>query len=61
MADAKCSEGSLIVSEVVSERYDSIPFGPGNYHMYDYSFFYMNIRENLAERLTSYWLANVSD
>ena len=61
VADAKCSEGSLIVSEVVSERYDSIPFGPGNYHMYDYSFFYMNIRENLEERLATYWLANVSD
>ncbi len=27
------------------------PFMRGNYHMYDYSFFYMNLRENALERI----------
>ena len=55
LADAKCSEGSLLVTEVTSERYANTPFGPGNYHMYDYSFYYMNIRENLDRRVTGFW------
>ena len=55
VADAQCSEGSLFVSEVESERFSSnMPFGPGNYHMYDYSFYYMNIRENVQDRINEY-------
>ena len=55
VADAQCSRGSLIVSPVESERFSSnMPFGPGNYHMYDYSFYYMNIRENVQERIDVY-------
>jgi len=55
VADAQCSGGSLIVSPVESERFSSnMPFGPGNYHMYDYSFYYMNIRENVQERIDVY-------
>ena len=55
LADARCNQGELLVSEVDSERYDSMPFGPGNYHMYDYSFYYMNIRENAQRRVDRYW------
>ena len=52
VADAQCSEGSLFVSAVESERFSSyMPFGPGNYHMYDYSYYYMNIRENVQKRI----------
>ena len=55
VADAQCGEGSLFVSEVESERFSSnMPFGPGNYHMYDYSFYYMNIRENVQDRINEY-------
>ena len=55
VADAQCSGGSLIVTPVESERFSSnMPFGPGNYHMYDYSFYYMNIRENVQERIDAY-------
>ena len=31
-----------------------MPFGPGNYHMYDYSFFHMNIRANAMARVSAY-------
>ena len=55
VADAQCSGGSLFVSEVESERFSSnMPFGPGNYHMYDYSFYYMNIRQNVLDRISEY-------
>ena len=33
-------------------------FGPGNYHIYDFSFFHMNIRENALARTGAY-LANL--
>ena len=29
-------------------------FGPGNYHIYDYRFYYMNIRKNLQDRINEY-------
>jgi hypothetical protein len=55
VADARCSDGSLFVSEVNSDRYtNNMPFGPGNYHMHDYSFFYMNIRKNVEERIANF-------
>lgn len=55
IADARCNQGELVVSEVDSEQYGSMPFGPGNYHMYDYGFYYMNIRENAQTRIGNYW------
>ena len=55
VADAQCSQGSLFVSKVESERFSSnMPFGPGNYHMYDYSFYYLNIRKNVQDRINEY-------
>ena len=55
VADAQCREGSLFVSKVESERFSSnMPFGPENYHMYDYSFYYMNIRKNVQDRINEY-------
>ena len=62
VADAQCSEGSLFVSEVETERFSSnMPFGPGNYHMYDYSFYYMNIRKNVQDRINEYLSRDVSE
>ncbi len=61
LADAVCSEGSLLVTEVTSERYANTPFGPGNYHMYDYSFYYMNIRENLEQRVAGFLSASIAE
>ena len=58
IADARCSQGSLLVSEVESDRYSNAPFGPGNYHVYDYSFYYLSVRLNAQQRVASYWSAN---
>ena len=58
IADARCSRGSLLVSEVESDRYSNAPFGPGNYHVYDYSFYYLSVRLNAEQRVASYWSAN---
>jgi len=37
-----------------------MPMGPGNYHIYDYNLFYMNIRRNAEERVEAY-LDRLSD
>jgi hypothetical protein len=59
IADAVCRNGSLFVSEVDSERYtNNMPFGPGNYHMHDYSFYYMDIRKNVEERIANFKAIN---
>ncbi|MDP6376993.1 MAG: DUF3089 domain-containing protein [Pseudomonadales bacterium] len=58
IADAQCKDGRLIVSEIRSPNYPSIMFGEGNYHVYDYSLFHMNIRENAQMRTQAYLSAN---
>ena len=42
------------VTEVRSDNYSSEMFGPGNYHVYDFSFFHMNIRENAKLRAAAF-------
>ncbi len=54
VADAQCVDGKLYVSEVRSENYSSRMFGPGNYHVYDFSFFHMNIRQNAEARVQAF-------
>ncbi len=54
ITDAQCIDGRLIVTEVRSDGYQNMMFGPGNYHVYDYSFFHMNIRENAMQRSLAY-------
>jgi hypothetical protein len=48
---ARCAKGFLYVS-AVKEIIDL--YGRGNYHMYDYSLFYMNIRENAIARTDAF-------
>jgi hypothetical protein len=31
-----------------------MPMGKGNYHLYDYNFFYQNIKQNVRDRLAAY-------
>ena len=57
VTDAKCTNGVLEVSEVRSENYSTQAFGEGNYHIYDFSLFHMNIRQNAEAQVDSY-LAN---
>ena len=54
VADAQCIDGALIVSEVRSERYPPTLSGEGNYHMYDYSLFHMNLRANAEARVQAF-------
>lgn len=54
VADAQCVDGLLHVTDVRSENYSSEMFGPGNYHVYDYSFFHMNIRSNVLARIQAF-------
>jgi hypothetical protein len=51
--DAKCSpEGLLWVHALRNGRY---PPNVKNYHIYDYNYFYLNIRENVKERIAAYF------
>ncbi len=54
VADAQCVDGILRIAEVRSEHYPPVMFGEGNYHVYDYSLFHMNIRENAVLRTERY-------
>lgn len=51
---AQCLNSQLLVEDINSDNFTLMPFGPGNYHMYDYSFFHMNIRANAKARVSAY-------
>jgi len=52
---AACRKGSLWISIPSSFGYS--PLG-GSYHIFDYNFFYMNIRANVADRVNAYLKAD---
>jgi len=52
IVDAQCSNGILWISKPKKRGYISLP--PRNYVLMDYNLFYMNIRENVKERIESY-------
>jgi hypothetical protein len=54
VTDAQCRNGQLLVTEVRSDQYTLTAFGPGNYHVYDYSLFHMNLSKNIQQRLSAY-------
>jgi len=54
IVDAQCVDGRLHVSEVRSDNYSGRMFGPGNYHVYDFSFFHMDIRANAERRVQAF-------
>lgn len=51
VCSAYCKEGVLRISEPAASGYSS---RSGNYHISDYSLFYMNLRENLRTRIQSF-------
>ena len=57
VADAQCQDGQLIVTDIRSPNYGARPFGKGNYHIYDYAFYYMNIRQNVRARVEAFMAA----
>ena len=55
IADAECVEdGSLAIMELRSEAFPQRMFGT-SMHVYDYSLFHMNIRENVATRIGAFF------
>ena len=59
-ADAHCRNGQLWISEIRSSHYSLMPFGRDNYHIYDYALFYLNIRENVQNRVEAFMRAKRS-
>lgn len=54
VADAKCDAGRLLLTEVKSENFSRMPFGEGNYHLYEFNLYYMNIRQNAEDRVSAF-------
>ena len=52
--DAQCKNGLLIVKNLQSDQYPDSLLGKGNYHIYDYGFYHMNIRSNVQQRVSAY-------
>ena len=53
VADARCIDGALAVADLRSDAFPSRMPG-GSMHVYDYSLFHMNIRENAAIRVEAF-------
>jgi len=58
VANAICAGGRLTVTEINSETFAGRPMGFDNLHVYDYSLFYMNIRENAQLRVKTFLAGN---
>jgi len=64
IADARIdlTRGSVICTTVDPSKYAiamTALFGPECYHGYDYEFYYVNLRENVKQRISSYLLLNL--
>ncbi|MCB2192400.1 MAG: DUF3089 domain-containing protein [Deltaproteobacteria bacterium] len=51
---AQNQDGGLVVAPKDSKLLTQMPFGPGVYHCYDYSFFYENLKANIARRIKAF-------
>ena len=51
---AECIDGALVISKPEGDGYSNMSMGRDNYHIYDYTLFYMNVRKNVAERVAAY-------
>lgn len=61
IADARCENGMLYVSEIRTDAYDYLPnMGKGNHHLLDYTLYWSNIRKNAASRVTAFNEGNLS-
>lgn len=54
LVDAQCRNGWLNISTPEPKVYKEILLGPDMYHVYDYSLFYSNIRQNAQTRVKAY-------
>jgi len=56
--DAQVEDGAVKITPPANQKELQMPMGKGNYHLYDYSFFYQNIRENAAARTKAFLKKN---
>jgi hypothetical protein len=61
VADARCDNGRLLVTEIHSERFNQRPMGPDNYHIYDYGLFWDSLRRNAATRIDAFFHTRSAD
>ena len=54
LTGAACEAGMLVVSPPTDSIGFTFGVSQGDYHIYDYNLFYMNIRANLAERVAAF-------
>ncbi len=54
---AHCKAGVLYASPPDGKGYSGFVLPGGNYHIYDYNLFYMNIRRNVAQRVEAFLAA----
>jgi hypothetical protein len=56
VADARCIDGVLRVSEIRSDALGNAPFylGQDNHHLFDFALFYASVRRNAAERADAF-------
>lgn len=52
-ADAQCVDGRLVVRETHAPSYRPSPFWRDNYHVYDYTFFWANLRRDAVARVAA--------
>lgn len=52
--DAKIENGALKITPPANQKQLQMPMGKGNYHLYDYNFFYQNIKQNVRDRMDCY-------
>lgn len=60
VVSAQCRNGLLRITEPTVSTYTLVMMGPENYHAYDFSLFYMDIRKNAVGRVNA-WLAGQAD
>jgi len=51
---AKIENGRLKVSPLANQAQLQMPMGKGNYHLYDYNFFFQNIKQNAQDRIQAH-------
>ena len=55
-AGAQCRNGVLI-AKVDNTKLDFLPFGEENYHMYDFNYYYVDIRNNAVNRTKKWYIS----
>jgi hypothetical protein len=53
-AQVNLARGVVVTTTTIPPSADPKFFGPASYHEDDYSFFYNNIKENVAKRIAAY-------